>query len=515
MKIYAPSVKSVSEVNDSLDTQKRFDFIQELLNQVVPRKYEITNRSGQSATFEMLDEDGMYGTDTQTSIELLRSSFDWVGWDTSEVMKRLMDTYINNFGNDWLVKVIDRDLLVGRVYASTPDIRDTNIHRDGLLELYENFVMPFIDKMIKEAERYVEDTTRWVHRPTDVGEPELIGTGDTIYNDTENGILYLNTGVAYSNGSIDRIDQWREKIMSNLDPGIDPPGDYNRDNGPGGIGVDDDNDSGIDINDPQIMAADYDGDGIPLYGNNHLLESTLSAVGGDDDPDDITLCRSDDDEDGEIDENTPPDDTLYPVNHWYQYGFGHQPGLYSSEETLWARQNVGRYCPWDWAGIDCRGFVQRCIKIAGDRVGVVPDEIVPDLDDNPNYDIGAGQFTGQDLNEIGETDNQGNAYFIHLNRRKWLDKGDIILSPNHVVIIYKVPQRPLDNITFRDILIINAYGITPKDLDGDDIGEFTRKVIVFPLTYWANWDLGTPDIEYPIDESDNNHIAVGRIRLWK
>jgi len=425
--IHDPEVESISDENPEDYSQRRFDYIQELLNQVVPRKFTLVDRGNNSTDYVFLDENGQYGDETQRAIELLRSSFHTVSWDESEVISKLKEDYENDFTDgEWLTKVVDRDLLVGSIYLNnnamsqaTRDLYDPYEDKNGVLELYENYVVPFIDKMIEEAEKYVNDTTRWIHRPTDIGEPALIGTGDTIYVDDYLNIVYLNTGAAYSFGSIDRRDEWRQKITSN-------PGEY-------------------------------------------------------------------------------------PVEAWSEYEFGHQPGLYyENEEQLWVRDQTAypQYCPWDWAGIDCRGLVQRCIKIAGNQIKwfedeyLVPDRIVPDLDDDEDYDIGSSYFTQQGINEPGQTDNYGNAYIIPTTNDNWherLKRGDILHSSIHVVIIYSSPLSQIDD----NLKIIHAYGEC-KDIDGDGQNEFTRKSIISRFSIWG------------LREGINSNVLrEGRIRLWE
>lgn len=75
-------------------------------------------------------------------------------------------------------------------------------------------------------------------------------------------------------------------------------GDANGDGAPGVAGVDDDGDGGADLNDVQVMVADYDDDGVPLWGMNEALESTPGSPGGDDDAQDVALAALDDDENG-------------------------------------------------------------------------------------------------------------------------------------------------------------------------------------------------------------------------
>ncbi len=508
--VHSPTVKSESDENAENHSQRKFDYIQSLLNQVVPRKFTLKDRNNNSANYVFLDENGQYGDGTQQAIELLRSSFPLLGWLESEKISKLKEDYPNGFAtpDEWLTKVVDHDLLVGSFYVNQRyDLVD---NKDGLLELYENYVVPFINGMIEEAERYVNDDTRWRPRPDNVdnyrgpGNPRWVGTGEIIYNDVEAGIVYRNTGVAYSFGSIDLLDQWREKITGNLDPMIDPVareymgnkpscytpegprGDYNRDGAPGGAGIDDDNDGLIDEDSEGRLPnhPDYDEDFV-----------------------------ADDDEDGTIDENNPAGQTKYPVDEWYEYGFGHQPELLDREQAP-----SGKYSCWDWAGVDCRGLVQRCIKYAGNSIvwetgHLVPDEIIPDLNTHHNYDIHSSSWTRQELNDLylhnpnpcqRDHGTNGNCYVIFTTSNNWykrLKRGDLLHSNHHVALVYSDPFYST-NEDIRILKIIHAYGEF-KDLDGDDRTDFTRKAIISRFPLWG----------YSSPSSDG--VNEGRIRLWK
>jgi len=50
------------------DGDKMFDFVQELLNQVVPRKRSVTS-------YTLVDENGVYGDSTRDAVAMFRSSF--------------------------------------------------------------------------------------------------------------------------------------------------------------------------------------------------------------------------------------------------------------------------------------------------------------------------------------------------------------------------------------------------------------------------------------------------------
>lgn len=74
--VYNDNHKGESEPNFS-DSDKKLDFVQELLNQVVPRKRTL------SKTYELLDEDGYFGDKTSSALQTFRESFGMAGVKTN------------------------------------------------------------------------------------------------------------------------------------------------------------------------------------------------------------------------------------------------------------------------------------------------------------------------------------------------------------------------------------------------------------------------------------------------
>ena len=150
--VYDEGVESRSEDTVKEWGNRKFDYVQELLNQVVSRKFFLYDKDGNSVDYEFLEEDGVYGSHTEGAIEVLRSSFEWIGWRWSDVIIKLREQYENNFSyKEWRDKVVDKGLLVGDRYIYHPRrvvLEDTtNIARDGLLEIYQNYVEVFIDSL--------------------------------------------------------------------------------------------------------------------------------------------------------------------------------------------------------------------------------------------------------------------------------------------------------------------------------------------------------------------------------
>jgi len=195
------------------------------------------------------------------------------------------------------------------------------------------------------------------------------------------------------------------------------------------------------------------------------------------------------------------------IDNWSDY-LTNKVGLHSDEEAYWVNQvnppggySWRRLSPWIWAGIDCRGFVQRCAKAPrysnGDKL--VPDRVIPDLGDNPDYDIGCPGYAWlvNNLNEPGEVENYGNCYKITNDsvKLRYLHKGDIITTGSHIVIIY---EEPVDNesTTFN---VINAYG-------GEwyHSSEFVRRTIIMPYNWWKG---GAGRI--------SDSYQYGRVTIWQ
>lgn len=120
-------------------------------------------------------------------------------------------------------------------------------------------------------------------------------------------IAVIDTGVAHDFPDL-TDNLWINTTEDDGDGIFEPAGDdFGEligigDQAPGLVGVDDDEDGGTDLEDHQVMMADYDGDGTLLYGDNEILESTVGNPGGDDDPEDVSLSCYDDDENGYADD---------------------------------------------------------------------------------------------------------------------------------------------------------------------------------------------------------------------
>jgi len=167
--------KTVSTVTG--DDKKKIDFVQEMLNQVIPRKRSAVD-------YVLIGEDGYYGDETADAISKFKSSFNIevnTGLDNlTDIYRKLMKDYgLEGREAEYLDRIIDKQVLVGKVERTDRAgtvmkdelINGTGTASDtGLYELYANVVRPFIEAMIQEAERYAGirgaavPTDNWVAR---------------------------------------------------------------------------------------------------------------------------------------------------------------------------------------------------------------------------------------------------------------------------------------------------------------------------------------------------------------
>ena len=216
--------------------------------------------------FSLLEEDGIYSEATSSAIRLFRLSFNMAAnskWqlgntnvnftfdpngnvaykiddpnvtiyglndNTTNIFRKLMKDY-NHRGTvqgsrDWADKIIDKETLIGKdrlipdlaptVTTDNADVelnRATNRHDTGLYELYKNVVERFIDRMIKEAERYAGlrndmgelPISDWVSRPNQ-NSPGIDKQHDPQYLDSG------RRGMSYSYGGRQKIEDFNKFV---------------------------------------------------------------------------------------------------------------------------------------------------------------------------------------------------------------------------------------------------------------------------------------------------------------
>ncbi|MDH3976727.1 MAG: hypothetical protein OEV42_20890, partial [Deltaproteobacteria bacterium] len=256
------------------DNTKRFYFIQEMLNQVIPRKREL-RRNGGAVNYNLLNEDGRYNQSVVDALQIFKDSFNMAGIDTdrikygntlvdieyengafkayretdrtSNIFKKMMKDYgmrdVDGVSSLWLNKVIDNGLLVGNtettVRSDTPT-RDqyinfaplNHVNDTGLYELYKNVVEPFNKAMITEMERYAGrpvnfegepiegelPTESWTSRLNDANVPfSTYASGGVCNNNKEPVVDALNQGhhcggMAYSFGGKQTVEEFNNTV---------------------------------------------------------------------------------------------------------------------------------------------------------------------------------------------------------------------------------------------------------------------------------------------------------------
>ena len=165
----------------STSTYIGFDFVQELFNQVIPRKRSVTG-------YVMIDEDGKYNDnveiwlsdfkagfnlDINTRVRYQRDANGKVTYltedNTSLIFRKLMKDY-NHIDSSavYLDRVVDKDTLAGENGYQQGDVEITTngsvIKNTGLYELYNNVVRKFVDKMIEEGMTYANAGTSFKDR---------------------------------------------------------------------------------------------------------------------------------------------------------------------------------------------------------------------------------------------------------------------------------------------------------------------------------------------------------------
>jgi len=159
------------------EQNRRFYYVQELINQVVPRKRSVQG-------YQMIDEEGLYDQGTATAIGTFKTQFNvsanTANYETDIYQKIMKDYVVPVIPVAWLNGIIDKETLIGeeeRTERSGANAKDAyinevaaNIVNDtGLYELYHNVVKPFTNSQIDLAENYANYATGnnvnpWVSR---------------------------------------------------------------------------------------------------------------------------------------------------------------------------------------------------------------------------------------------------------------------------------------------------------------------------------------------------------------
>jgi hypothetical protein len=148
-------------VSQSTSTVQRFAYVQELLNQVVPRMRQTYDGQQWVANqYNLVDEDGIYSAATYTAVKLFKQSFG-IDANASDTYKKIRKDYgldVTDANLGWFNKIIEKESLVGKKLQdadTVPNSAPNNTVMDtGLYELYKNVVERFVNAMINEGDRY-------------------------------------------------------------------------------------------------------------------------------------------------------------------------------------------------------------------------------------------------------------------------------------------------------------------------------------------------------------------------
>ena len=496
------------------DNDKKLDFVQELLNQVVPRKRNIYNPAdpGVSYTYTLTEEDGNYNSYTYNGLIDFKFNFnlnvntvvgpytqgpDGIGLyssnkaedDTSITFRRLMKDYgkkqvgdkwlIDGANNDkWLHKIIDKETLVGNVQRIpapaenlTSDNDDSLINQTngntrndtGLYELYKNTVVRFVNGMIEQAEHFAgERGTPGVDAPTlnwyaRTGEgPTGCWPGTTCSGVHGSGMSYCfgckNSIAEFNINKVANCKAETTTVIKNRETDIVNGNEYR-----GNIG-----------NNCAIGTGTLDWAG--LY----------SEIPGQEEYDLYARC---------VDRYN----TCITQNSSSCSAVQRQQLISQCSDDL--RSKARAFNPAYWAGIDCSGLVQKDINSG--RAATVGTRILPLSDrGSQQYFTGYSDVPGSDL--VLYLENPAEVV-ARVQLQKKLKKGDIVRYRGHISTVYS--EKPTCDNTTCAYAIIHASGSQCIDINGNrrcDQGDhFNRKVVINSTQLYRT-----------------NPTGFGRIKLW-
>jgi len=193
--------KTPNTVTD--DGKKKFDFVQELLNQVVPRK-----RSVGDANYTLIDENGQFNNVTVNALELFKQHFK-VDNDAINESKNSFNKLKKDYGFTDQNMIIDKETLVG-VYQRDTDvlINETTTGDTGLNELYDNVVKKFVQSLMN-----LENSYRINANPTNALHQWVSRTGQILQTTAAQ-----RQAIAYSYGGRQTISQFNTTVSKHGAP---------------------------------------------------------------------------------------------------------------------------------------------------------------------------------------------------------------------------------------------------------------------------------------------------------
>ena len=467
---------------DESNKLRKFNFVQELLNQVVPRKRAVTYPQDVT-TYELLEENGIFDTDrVAKALETFRKSFgrgntvvdftsngDKVHYEDVDNTSDIFRKFTKDYGlradlttaTEYLYKVIDKNTLVGENLSATDTVISAlpdNPTDTGLYELYANVIKPFVNAMIAEAKKYA-----------DYSDKEWYDRG---------GIK--RTGVSYSYGGKQTVEQFGSTVATQC-PTPTPKSTS------------------------KVKTYYY-------LDKNNVTQSTTAKF--------VNTTHIDELYNGVTETGTCPSilsgGKMYPglvdfELRSYNYGSGN---AYFTDQGL--TQPISTYPRFNykkWAGIDCSGLVQWAVEIGGKATSQTQITI-PNISEG-KYRNSQALFDGLIKDDGSTTEERptGSKGFVYrINRQglkdpDWLQteanfrKGDLLRYKGHVSMVYSDKSScnaEGDNCEYE---IVHASGDDCLDIDGNGScsnGEpFNRKVV----------KNSTADFK-------TSPTGYGRIKLW-
>jgi hypothetical protein len=194
------------------DSEKKFDYIEFLMNQVLFRKRSVIDDIANNRfvnDYVYTPEKGFYNNDFAKLVQEFRSEFKVpdVSVGGNSILGLLYEQYgLSRY--EWDDKIIDKFILVGNEYRVDDFAINTSslFSETGLYELYRNAVKPFVDSLILEAERYAgisgetTPTGNWVSR-----------TGNAWVNSIDETLPH-GTGMSYCYGGKNTVSDFNEYV---------------------------------------------------------------------------------------------------------------------------------------------------------------------------------------------------------------------------------------------------------------------------------------------------------------
>jgi hypothetical protein len=474
-----PSKTTVEKAADGSDKiVQRFDFVQELLNQVVPRKRSL-QANKVKVTYQLIDErSGVFDsspatvtatapdTSTERALRLFRENFGMgntsvaftkdangvvtytpssadgtvVGDNTSPVFRKISKQYDFSGYRDparvadmkaKLSKIVDKNTLVGnekRLYEgdisssdyliNTPDgkVKDT-----GLYELHENVVKVLVSGMITEASLYADFVGKnWFPRDSSVKEK----------------------GVSYNFGGKQTLSQYSDTVAT-------------------ACGL-----ASSTINSITLYYKDKDGAVKEEIGDKVIspaINDTYKSV------DELNGCQT-----SNLTSNKKYPGLLLGEQISFMRGVG---DYYKNENMTDEWPEYPQFNPSQWAGIDCSGLVQRAImfgkkQILGGRVAV------------PAFSNTFSEF-GMNIGSLSSSSFLEEERSYKFRDEKMIKRGDLISTSGHIAIVYSLKYNEFSHLMDLKIHlsdknkyeVIHAYGIDKYKYDGV-LEKFSRKVTI-------------------------------------